>query len=177
MAAGGAGIPNHTRTPLPGRQEEAAALVAADDLTDEEIAAKIGVKKDSIERWKRRDDFSAAVLEYREAFKDAALTSGFADKRARLKALDALAFDLMGDMGKPATSDEPKGTYRKEIKLSANGEAVEYVVYDKAKADSFRGYLDDIAKELGERATRQEITGAGGEPLVLTVVGVDVERV
>lgn len=169
--------PNYTEIALPGREEEAALLVAEDDLTDEQIAERVGITKRSLELWKKRPHFAARVVQHKEAFKDRALVEGFADKRARLKALNALAQDLMRDMAEPATDLKPKGTYRKEIKLAADGTAVDYEVFDKDKATTFRGYLDDIASEMGERKTIAEVTGKDGEPLVLGLVGVDVGKI
>lgn len=162
---------------LPSRQEEAARLVAEDDLTNEQIAAKVGVKRQTLDLWKKRPDFIGRVNEHKEAFKNRALTEGFADKRARLQLLNSLTFDLAKDMAEPATEDAPKGTYRKEVKIAANGEVVDYVVLDKAKYDTVRGLMDDIAKEMGDRQTKVEVSGDPDKPLVLGLVGVDLERV
>lgn len=169
--------PNATAAPLTERQQKAARMVAEDERTDQQIADEIGINKVTLERWKQRPDFAAAVTAQREAFRDRALTEGFADKRARLKALDGLAQDIYRQVAVRGTADDPTaGLYREEVKIASNGETVSYQVFDKALLDSLRGLFDDIAKEVGERVTRAEITGKDGGPL-LTVLGVDVERV
>ena len=165
--------PNFTEAAQSGRQERAALLVAEDMLTDEQIAAEVGVTKRSIEFWKKRPEFAARVTQHREEFKNRALTEGFADKRARIAALNAFAQDLSRDMAQPGDDLKPRGTYRLEKKISANGEVIEYEVFDKAKADTFRGYLDDIAAEMGERTAAQP---AVFQSLVSVIVGVEVDR-
>lgn len=159
------------------KQERAALLVAEDELSDEAIAAEVGITRETLHQWKKRELFAARVAEHVEAFKNRALTEGFADKRARLQLLNSLTFDLAEDMAAPATEDAPKGTYRKEVKIAANGEVVEYVVLDKAKYDTVRGLLDDMAKEMGDRKTSVELGGDAENPLVLGLIGVDLGRV
>lgn len=162
--------PNVTSGLLTKAEGDAALLIAEDELTDEEIAAKVGITKRTVERWKKRADILARVTAHKEAFKDRALTEGFADKRARIALLNSTAQDIARWLAENAYE-------RTEVKVAANGEAIEYKIFDQPRYSQLRGALDDIAKEMGERATKQEITGAGGEPLVLTIVGVDVERV
>lgn len=144
-------LPNVTDAALTKREEESARLVAEDEQTDEEIAALVGVAKMTIERWKKRPDFSARVEQHREAFKNEALTIGFADKRARLKALNAMAQDIQAQIAR-------SNYEREEIKLAANGEHVSFQVFDKDRVSAFFKALDDIAKELGERKTITDIT-------------------
>jgi hypothetical protein len=162
---------------LTEKQLRATLMVAEDEKTDEAIAAEVGISRVTLHQWKKKPEFAAEVDAHVEAFKDRALSEGFADKRARLVALNGLAQDLLRDLAEPATDDTPRGTYRIEKKISANGEVIEYEVYDKAKTDSFRGLLDDIASEMGDRKTVTELTGKDGEALVLGLVGVDLGKV
>lgn len=137
---------NLAASTLTGRQEKAARLVAEDGLTNEMIATECGVKRQTLDLWKLRDDFKARVAEHIEAFKQAALTAGFADKRARLVLLDAMATDV-------ATRLRKNGYVREEVKLAANGEHISYEVFDQPAMAQLRGLLDDIAKEIGDRKT------------------------
>ncbi len=146
-------LPIVTAPALARREEEAARLVAEDERTDEQIATAVGVSKMTIERWKKRPAFSAEVRAQREAFRARIMAEGFADKARRIKALNLLATAVLVELSREADDRQPQGMYRLEKKISANGEIVEQEVFDKPKADTFRGYLDDIAKELGDRKT------------------------
>jgi hypothetical protein len=151
------------------REAQAARLVAEDTLTDTQIATTVGVAQRTLERWKKRPPFLARIAEHQDAFKDAALAEGFADKRARIKVLNGTAQDIARWL---AENDYE----REEVKVAANGEAISYKVFDHARYSQLRGALDDIAKEMGDRATRTEITGKDGGPLVL-LAGVETGRV
>jgi len=39
---------------------------------------------------------------------------------------------------------------------------VDYEEFNKGEVDAYRGVLDDIAKEMGHRVQRQEVSGPGG---------------
>jgi hypothetical protein len=156
-------------TALTVRQERAALAVAEDTETDNAIALAVGVTKKTLENWKKRPDFLAAVAVHKEAFRDRALVEGFADKRARIKVLNGTAQDI----ARWLADNEYE---REEVKVAANGEAISYKVFDHARYSQLRGALDDIAKEMGDRATKTELTGKDGAPLVL-LAGVETERV
>jgi transposase len=47
----------------------AAKLLAADDLTDAEIAAKCGVSRSTITRWKSDQDFRGSIKQLRDAMR------------------------------------------------------------------------------------------------------------
>lgn len=162
---------------LTKRQHDAALLVAEDEVSDREIAEQIGVSRFTLYAWQKKPEFMALVGEIRAEFRERVLTLGFADKTKRIKALNGLATAVLMELSREADDLQPQGMYRLEKKISANGEIVEQEVFDKPKADTFRGYLDDIAKELGERKTVAEVTGKDGEPLVLGIVGVDMGKV
>lgn len=134
------------------KQERAALLVAEDELADEVIAAAVGISRETLHQWKKRDPFKARVAEHVEAFRDRALTEGFADKRERLRVLNLLATGTLAELAKEG------GFFREEVKIAANGEHISYQVFDKPKHDTLRSYLDDIAKELGDRKTVSETT-------------------
>ncbi len=138
---------------LTNRQTQAAALVAEDALSDEAIASVAAVSRFTLVAWKKRPDFIAEVNAQREAFRARIMAEGFADKARRVKALNLLATAVLVELSRAADDLQPQGMYRLEKKISANGEIVEQEVFDKPKADTFRGYLDDIAKELGDRKT------------------------
>ncbi len=139
-------LQNLTETPLTRRQEEAARFLAEDSISDVVIAERVGVTRQTLHNWGKRPDFAARVAQHKEAFKEAALSAGFADKRARLMLLNAMASDI-------AAMLQAHGDVREEIKMAANGEHLSYTVFDQPAVAQLRGMLDDIAKELGERKT------------------------
>jgi len=146
-------------------------LVAEDERTDQDIADSLGIHRDTLEKWKRKPVFAARVRQHREAFKDRALAEGFADKRERVRVLNMLATGTLVELAKEG------GYFREEVKIAANGEHVSYQVFDKPKHDTLRGYLDDIAKEMGDRQSKVEVSGDPDKPLVLGLLGVDVGKV
>lgn len=159
---------------LTDRQQRAALMVAEDMQTDQQIADTLGVHRDTLEKWKRRPDFAARVTDHKEAFKNRALTEGFADKRARLKALNGLAQDIYRQIAVRGTPEDPTaGLYREEVKIASNGETVSYQVFDKPLVDTVRGLFDDIAREVGDRTANQPTVF---QSLVNVIVGVEVDR-
>ena len=132
--------------PLPGRQARAALLVAEDELTDEEIAQRVKITKRQLENWKKRPDFAAAVRAHREAFRQRMLSEGFADKALRVQALNAIALDLMRQLR--------DADYKAMVGVSETGEPIE--AFDRARLREFRGYLADIAAEMGDRAASKD---------------------
>lgn len=132
------------RTGLSVKQERVALLVAEDELTDEQIAEDAGVARSTLALWKLRPAIVVRVAEHVEAFKDRALSNGFADKRARIKELDAMGADLLAKLR--------KGDYeREDVKLSATGQQVKVWLVDNPTIAQVRGIFDDIAKEVGDR--------------------------
>ncbi len=158
------------RTELTAKQAHAARLIAEDELTDEAIAEQVGIARSTLALWKNNPDIQTAVTAHREAFKDRALSEGFADKRARIAALNGSAQDILRWLAENEYE-------REEVKVAANGEHVSFKIFDQARYAQFRGALDDIAKEMGDRKTVTELTGKDGEALVLGLVGVDLGKV
>lgn len=159
------------RTALDPKRERAALFVAEDEIPDQDIARRSNIAKSTLELWKKEPAFIERVAEHRAAFRERIMSTGFADKIERVRVLNMLGKGVLTDLAKPG------GFYREEVKIAANGEHVSYQVFDRPKHDTLRGYLDDIASEMGERKTIAEVTGKDGEPLVLGLVGVDVGKI
>lgn len=142
---------------LSPRREELAQLLAAEKHTNLELAAEFGVAERTIERWRTEPQVVARVAELREAFKDAALEAApFADRRARVVALDAMAHDLMHQLR--------QSRYQVVLDIDEHGNPT--LGFDTKRVKEFRGCLDDLAKELGDR--RPE---GGGVQVVVKVYG------
>lgn len=71
-----------------GQRETAAALVAADEIPDREIAARVGVVERTLERWKLAPEFRQRVDAHIRAFKDRVRRRGIAILEKRVAALD-----------------------------------------------------------------------------------------
>src|SRR5918997_1583462 len=70
------------------RSELAAQLVAADALTNDQIADRCGVSRPALQKWKARPEFRARVDEHLEAYRQAVLRRGVAVLERRVAALD-----------------------------------------------------------------------------------------
>ncbi len=90
-----------------------------------------------------------------------ALVTGLAVKENRVAALQRLAALMGKDLfGGFLWTEETKGV--------GSGDAAIILDYDEfngAEVIQFRGVLDDIAKEMGGRVQKAEITGQNGEPI------------
>jgi hypothetical protein len=149
-------------------RERAALLVAADDIPDESIALELRIGRNTLATWKRAPEFCERVNEHRARLRLKVMREGFAQKAERVKALNAVATALLTQIG--------QAEYQTVIGLTDDGEPIKG--FDRGRVREFRGLLDDIAKELGERKQITKVEGADGEPLpVFLIAGVDQERV
>lgn len=80
-------VPGPERFSWNKRRLQAASLVAADELPDEQIAARCSVTRRQLTRWKDVPAFKAKVTEIRKAIADAILAKGIASKVERIAAL------------------------------------------------------------------------------------------
>lgn len=98
-----------------------------------------------------------------QAGQDEALHAGLALRSERVRRLKQLAGrleeDLLGDRERLWVKD------RKAIGSGPFQEFVEFEEFNSAEVREYRGVLDDIAKELGDRKLINEISGKDGEPL------------
>lgn len=94
-----------------------------------------------------------------------ALSSGLAIKENRVAALQRLA-QLMGKdlFGGFLWTEETKG-----VGSGTVAEIIDYDEFNAAEVAQFRGVLDDIAKEMGARATVAKLQGEDGNGLVIKV--------
>ena len=83
-----------------------------------------------------------------------ALTTGLAKKAARVEKLKQLAAlleeDLFGDL-----------LWLPQVKGVGSGSAaqiVDYVEFNRGEIEAYRGVLDDIAKEVGHRTSKMDMT-------------------
>ena len=98
-----------------------------------------------------------------------ALTTGLALRAERVRRLQQLAAlmekDLFGGF-----------LWTDQVKALGSGEfmqVVDYEEFNTAEVQQYRGVLDDIAKEVGDRKVKQEVSGPNGTALEITMPALD----
>ena len=153
---------------LTKKHHEAALLLAEDELTDEQIAERCGVSRQTIATWKKDSVFAGLVGDQVGRLNAAMLRLPIAKKRERLKTLNALHQKAMRvieeraeDMDGEATATGT-GLLVRQIKIVRNGDDVtvqkEYTV-DVALMREIRALEEQAAKELGQWVDKREVTG------------------
>lgn len=103
----------------------------------------------------------AAIKALVEAGEQEALSEGLALKGERVKKLKQLAALMEKDlMGGFLWLDQVKGIGSGDL-----AKIVDYEEFNAGEVSAYRGVLDDIAKEVGHRVQRQEVTGKEGGPI------------
>lgn len=111
-----------------------------------------------------RDRRSIELRAIQSAAEHDALSSGLAIKAERVRKLQMLAAlmerDLFGGF-----------LWTDQVKALGSGEfmqVVDYEEFNTAEVQQYRGVLDDIAKEVGDRKVKSELTGKDGGPIETT---------
>lgn len=143
---------------LKKKQKEALLSWMAEGLESGEINIRAAVFKPPFEVSRQQIDYyrktRAVDLEaIRSVDENNALTTGLSLKEERVKKLQLLAAlmerDLLGGF-----------LWLEQVKSIGSGptsEKVEYEEFNKAEVDAYRGVLDDIAKEVGDRQKIVEV--------------------
>lgn len=142
---------------LTGRQEKAAVLAAEDRYTDEQIAAKVGVKRNSLAKWKRTPLFIARVAEITKELADYARRRGIARREHRLAVLQEThnrLWQVIEDrVADPEMASIPGGAtgllVRKPVTSMGVVAGYEYAV-DTGTIRELRAIQEQAAKELGQ---------------------------
>lgn len=162
-------------------RRKAAVLVAADDLTNGEIAAQLGIAPSTLSSWKARSEFMAEVGDHIGQLQAAMLRYRIAKKRERLKVLDRLheklltvveerAEDMAGDA--PGTGTGMVVKQIKSIGVGPNTQIIEEYAVDNATARQIMALQEQAAKELGqwvERTATEDLTR------IVEIVGVPAD--
>lgn len=114
-----------------------------------------------------RDEVTAARAEAGKAEELRVMQEGFALRHERVKALNRLAGKLLSELdGDRLWVSEPKmigaGNLAREVEIER---------FNTAELEQFRGLLDDITKETGERVKleKHEMVGKDGKELNFTL--------
>jgi hypothetical protein len=161
------------------QREEAARLLAEDRATNEAIASKLDIGLRTLLDWKTVPEFAARVKEHVEAYRDACMAEGIADKRNRVRRLSETHRGLLQVIAERA--DDPDmlevsggttGLLVKTVRRSKGSNDVwfESAVIDKALLSELREIEQQAAKELGQWSEKVDLTFA---PKVYTDAAMD----
>lgn len=150
-----------TDSVLSGKQLRAAVLEAEDELSDERIAASVGVTRTSLNRWRAKPEYTAEVERQKQVILEQALRLPIAKKTKRLTVLndlhekqlaviDARSLEY-GD--KPEIAGGSTGLLVREYKMIGSGrdaQLIETYGVDVALLREIRGTQEQAAKEVGD---------------------------
>jgi hypothetical protein len=162
---------------LTGQQEMAAALVVADQLTDAQIIAEVGIKStDTLYRWKRLPAFQERVAEHQAAFAETVRASGLAVLENRVAALNhrwLLMKRVIAERAEdPGALSEPGGKTGLITVVTVTKAGTPIYGVDTALLKELRAHEQQAAQTLGQWLEKKEITGTQR----LEITGIEVEE-
>lgn len=153
---------------LTAPQREAAILVADDELTDERIAAQVGVTSRTLRTWKSYPEFQAAVADHRMRLEAAISRFWIAKRRKRVEKLQLLADKAVAVIEQRAADssmdDVPGGSTGvivrdvKSVGYGTEAELVDVYKVDTALMAELRNLMKQAAQEVGQWSEKHEIT-------------------
>ena len=158
-------------------REKAAALLADGELTDREIADKVGVDRPTLWRWRQHSDFAARVRAITERAAEELERHAIARKARRMRAYDERWRELQRVIAEraadPTMQDVPggrTGLLLKTVRVVGSGEAarqVEEYRLDAALLKELRELEKQAAVEAGQWSTKPEVRGVVASVSVL----------
>lgn len=159
-----------------GKRLKACQHVAEDALTDEQIAADVGVTRQTITNWRKHPEFEARrkalVSELQERVKQEGLgrldkrKAAAEDRHRRMTQVILARADEMADEVAGGESGLLVRQY-KSIGTGPNARQVEEYHVDAVLLRELREIEKQIAQDAGQFAEKQEISGPGGESLLV----------
>lgn len=152
----------------PHKRDLAAALLAQDELTDEQIATAVGVSRATLAKWKRLPEFAAEIERIRARFRAvveshalgtvAGRMQEYEDRHERMKAVIAARAEAGGDAPGAAT-----GLLVKTFKIVGGQDSypVEEWQVDTGLLKELRELEKQVSIEQGQWAEKQDITLGG----------------
>lgn len=121
------------------------------------IADKVGCSVQNIKYY--ADKYKARIKALESEYETATMQRGYANKVFRVRKLNRLANLLEREIeGLPIPdSEDGHGLWLRDVKFGPMGERVELEVFAGEVVKQYRGVLDDIAKEKGERVNKSEV--------------------
>lgn len=149
---------------------EAAALVAQDALTDEEIASNLGIDRRTLTRWKGEAEFRQRVGEIVKETHERIVARGIAEKQNRIDALNR-RWKLMDDVIRQRAENLTDvagggntGLLVRQVKGAGSGEAfrlIEEYAVDTGLLKELREHEKQAAQELGQWTEKSDLTSNG----------------
>lgn len=143
-----------------------------ESLTDSQIAARVGVSRRTLMRWKTDPEFQVFVADAEGQIRARALRLPTAQVHNRIKSLDGIAqgilkaialraetYSVKADTPEEAAravfgSDTPPwaatGLFVEKKKIAANGKTVTDWELDTASVNALKGIYEHVAKQLGQ---------------------------
>jgi hypothetical protein len=154
---------------------QAAALVAADDLSDDAIADAVGTTKRTLERWKLYPEFRARVQEHVAIAEVQALEHGIARRPKRVEVLNDIwqRGRRLIEARAQEHADVPggdTGLLVRQVKLSARGDEVEEYAVDTGLLKELREHAKQAAQELGQWVDKNALTDSKGQDVNLAAI-------
>lgn len=132
--------------------EKALHLTFEGRWTQEEIAKKCEISPRTLWSWLQHPGFQAKLEALRADFAASIRDVAYADKAQRIVGLSQMA--------ESARREFEARPWLKEVRPTPDGELTNESFNRDAHA-AFRGALDDIAKELGQRTSKVDVTSDG----------------
>ena len=168
---------------LNSKQVTAAALCAADELTNAKIAEQVGVSERTLDRWLTEPLFLDAMAEHNRRIQAAMLRLDIAKRHKRVGILDDQLKKALRvqEARAEAYADDPDahggetGLIVKTVKQIGGGQnaqtVTEYQV-DTALQKQIESLMERAAKELGQEVERTESGGV----VTVQLVNVDLDQ-
>jgi len=129
------------------------------------IANAVGCSPGNIDYYAKQ--YRERIAELRTAHDARAMGRGLRTREKRIEALETLAKRLAGELEDSTVEGARPGNglWKKNVKLSSTGKEVWVDEFATPIVQQYRGVLEDLAKEMGDRATKQEVTLQISKPL------------
>lgn len=154
------------------QREQAASLLALDQLTDNEIAAQVGIDRNTLWLWKKSPEFAGKVRSLAELVHESVMQQGIAIKANRVRHLNERYQKLRQVVDEraahysshedPEVRDAPgvtTGLLVRQIRMIGTGraarEVVEFVV-DTTLLREMRAIEEHTAREMGQWTDKNE---------------------
>src|SRR6266446_4822917 len=148
------------------KREKAAQLIAQDHLSDEKIAAEVGISRRTLARWKAEQKFIARVEQITTVYADSVLRHGLPRKTRRLAVLNDLHEKMLQVITDRASDPElaevpggKTGLVTKTLKGIGKGDdfqVVEVYQVDTGTIGKICDVQKQAAEELGQWVKRSE---------------------
>jgi hypothetical protein len=156
---------------LTKKQKEHLLAAISEGLQTDEINKRAAalrpaykVSRQQVDHYRKSKEVKLA--EIKENSESDALRTGFALKERRVESLNRLAEVMEREL------TEGGKLWLQDVKAVGSGEftqIVDFETFNGAEVQQFRGVLDDIAKETGDRQKKVEVGGKDGSALKVLV--------